>query len=284
MGEVRSPEVGRRRLAMGLRRLRAASGQTIDDVARHLECSSAKVSRMETGVVRVGLSDLRAVLDLYGVQGGRRDELLDLARRSRGRGWWQAFADVVPPGSEIFYGLEDGATAIGQHCAALVPGLLQTESYARALIESMPGVPRHVVERRVELRLRRQRLLVREQPPRLHVVLDEAVLHRRIGGPAVLADQIAHLLAASRLPAVTVQVVTFASGAHPAAGVSFTVFDLGDDGDGRVAFGEQLGSNAFADRPDQVAVHVDALAEAARVAADVERSQELLAAALGELS
>ena len=171
MREVCNPEVGRRRLARDLRGLRTAAGCTIDDVARHLECSAAKVSRMETGSVRVGLSDLRAVLDFFGVDGGRREVLFDLARGSRVRGWWQSFADVVPPSSEIFYGLEDGATAIGQHCTSLVPGLLQTEAYARTLIESVPGASRDVTDCRVELRLRRQRLLARDRPPRLHLSL-----------------------------------------------------------------------------------------------------------------
>lgn len=284
MGEVLSPEVGRRRLAHDLRGLRTSAGRTIDDVARHLECSAAKVSRMETGAVRVGLSDLRAVLEFYDVDAARRDELLDLARRSRTRGWWQAYADVVPPGSEVFYGLEDGATGIAQHCTSLVPGLLQTEAYARALIGSVPGVDPTLVERRVELRLRRQRLLGRSRPPRLHVVLDEAVLHRTIGGVEVLAAQLGHLLALGRRPEVTVQVLPFAVGAHPAAGVSFTVFDLGDDGGGRVAFGEQLGSNGFTDQPEQVARYAEALAEAVRAAADADGSRELLTAAVGGLT
>ena len=282
-GDVRSPEVGRRLLAMDLRRLRASAGHTIDDVARHLECSAAKVSRMETGAVRVSLTDLRAVLDLYDLDAGQRDALLDLARRSRSRGWWQAYADVVPPGSDVFYGLEDGAVAIAQHSTSLVPGLLQTEAYARALVASVPGVADALVDRRVELRMRRQELLTRPRPPRLHVVLDEAVLRRCIGGPAVLGGQLEHLLAVADRPGVTIQVLPFAVGVHPAAGVSFTVFDLADTGAGRVVFVEQLGTNGLTDRPDQVALHTAALAEAARVAADVERSHDLVAAALREL-
>src|SRR3954451_11306426 len=102
--DAASAEAGRRRLAMDLRRLRASTGRTIDDVARHLECSAAKVSRMETGAVKVALTDLRAVLELYGVVGAERDALVALARRSRTRAWWHDFADVVPAGSEIFYG------------------------------------------------------------------------------------------------------------------------------------------------------------------------------------
>src|SRR5438128_12483417 len=107
-----SPTVGRRRLALDLRRRRIAAGATIDDIARHLECSPAKVSRMETGVVGVRLQDMRAVADFYGLPARERDELLGLVRQARARGWWHAFADVVPPGSGTFYGLEDGCATI----------------------------------------------------------------------------------------------------------------------------------------------------------------------------
>jgi transcriptional regulator with XRE-family HTH domain len=278
-----SPEVGRRQLAMDLRRLRASSGRTIDDVARHLECSAAKVSRMETGAVRVGLTDLRAVLELYGVIGAERDALFALARQSRIRGWWHDFADVVPLGSETFYGLEDGAATIGQHSTSLVPGLLQTADYARALVSSVPGVAAAVRQRRVDLRLRRQQLLDRPQPPALRMVLDEAVLHREIGGPAVLAGQLEHLLAVAQRPYLQLQVLPFTAGAHPAAGVSFTLFGFAEPGETPVAFREQLDANSFLDRPEQVAVYSDALADACRVAADPVRSRELLAARLAEL-
>lgn len=283
VGEVGSPETGRRRLATDLRRLRASAGRTIDDVARHLECSAAKVSRMETGAVRVGLSDLRAVLELYGVDGAERDALFALARRSRLRGWWHEFADVVPAGSETFFGLEDGAATIGQHAASLVPGLLQTAEYARALVTSVPGVADAVAERRVQLRLRRRRLLDRPAPPELAVVLDEAVLHRAIGGPAVLAGQLAHLVEMAARPGVCVQVLPFAAGAHPAAGVSFTVFGFADPGDSAVVFREQLDANSFLDEPAAVAGYTAALAAAGRAAADPQRSRELLAARLAEL-
>lgn len=278
------PEVGRRQLAMDLRRLRASSGRTIDDVARHLECSAAKVSRMETGAVRVGLSDLHRVLGLYGVPAVERDALLALARQSRARGWWQDFADVVPPGSATFHGLEDGAATIGQHCASLVPGLLQTPPYARALVGSVPGVPAEVRERRVALRLRRQELLDRPAPPTLSIVLDEAVLHRAIGGRDVLAGQLEHLLAVSRRPSVRLQVLTFAAGAHPAAGVSFTVFGFADAVEAPVVFREQLDANSFLDAPDAVAGYTDALDQAARVAADPDGSRALLEQRLTQLT
>jgi transcriptional regulator with XRE-family HTH domain len=281
--EVGSPEVGRRQLAMDLRRLRAATGRTIDDVARHLECSAAKVSRMETGAVRVGISDLRAVLELYGVIGAERDALVVLARQSRRRGWWREFVDVVPPGSETFYGLEDGAATIGQYSTSLVPGLLQTAEYAEALIGSVSGVPDAVRRRRVDLRLRRQQLLARAQPPTVTMLLDEAVLRREVGGAAVLAGQVAHLLETARRPHVRLQVLPFAAGAHPAAGVNFTLFGFADPSEAPVVFRELLDANSFLDRPDQVAFYTDAFAEASLAAADPHASSALLAARLEEL-
>ena len=281
--DAASAEVGRRLLAMDLRRLRASTGRTIDDVARHLECSAAKVSRMETGAVKVALTDLRAVLELYGVVGAERDALVALARRSRTRAWWHDFADVVPPGSEIFYGLEDVAATIGQHSTSLVPGLLQTADYARALIGTVPEVPDAVGDRRVELRLRRQQLLERPGPPDLHVVLDEAVLRREVGGAEVMTGQLEHLLVLAGQPHVQLQVLPFAAGAHRAVGVSFTVFGFAGPDEAPVAFREQLDANSFLDAPEQVAVYSDALAESSRVAAGPERSRELLSERVAEL-
>jgi transcriptional regulator with XRE-family HTH domain len=277
------PVVGRHLLAADLRRHRLAAGRTIDDVARHLECSPAKVSRMETGAVKVGAQDLRAVLELYDLSDTERDALFALVRESRTRGWWQQFGDVVPPGSARFYGLEDGASTIGQHTASLVPGLMQTRAYARALIGSVRGLPQELVERRVELRMRRQQLLDRARPPRLDVVLDEAVLWRSIGGPAVMAEQLLRLVELAERPSVTVRVLEFSRGAHPAAGVSFTVFGFGEPPAERVVFREQLDANSFLDEPDQVALYTAALDEAGRAAADPDRSHELLSARLAAL-
>lgn len=277
-----NPTVGRRLLAADLRRHRLASGRTIEEVAAHLECSPAKVSRMETGVVKVGPQDLRAVLELFEVDGAERDALFALVRQARARGWWEAYADVVPPGSAQFYGLEDGAELISQHVTSLVPGLLQTEGYARALVGSVPGLDPAVVDRRVELRLRRTRLLERPEPPRLDVLLDEAVLRRAIGGREVFAGQLRHLLEISERSSVSLRVVEFDAPVHPAVGVSFTVFRFAGD-PSEVVFREQLDSNGFLDDPGAVAAYGGSLAAAAAVAADGERSRQLIAARLTEV-
>ncbi|HST63819.1 MAG TPA: Scr1 family TA system antitoxin-like transcriptional regulator, partial [Mycobacteriales bacterium] len=156
-----SPAVGRRRLAQELRRLRSAAGLTITEVAGRLECSAGKISRIETGTVSAQATDVAAMLDLYGVAGSQRATLADLVRAARRRAWWQDYADVVPAGSSRFFGLEDGAARIEQHAGPLVPGLLQTPAYARAIVTAAAEVPPADVERRIALRLRRQELLTR---------------------------------------------------------------------------------------------------------------------------
>lgn len=279
VGDGPGPVAGRRTLAADLRRLRLATGRTIDDVAGHLGCSPAKVSRMETGAVKVGLSDLRVALELYGVADSERAALFDLARSARTRGWWEEFSDVVPQRSATFFGLEDAAVTIESHCTSLVPGLLQTEAYARALIGSPPDVPARVVRRRVALRMRRRVLLDRPAGPHLHVVLDEAVLHRRIGGAAVMDEQLEHLRAVARRPRVRLQVLEFAAGAHTAAGVGFTVFGFADGPP--VVFRELLDANTFLDGAGEVAFYRAAMDEAARRAARPRRSSELVSARIG---
>ena len=279
-----SPLVGRRQLALDLRRMRVTSGRTIEEVARHLECSAAKVSRIETGAVKIGVQDLKAILELYQTDNATRETMLGLVRQAKTRGWWYEFSDVVPPRSAHFYGLEDGASTIRQHCTSLVPGLLQTEAYARALIGSIgDDTPDAVVDRRVELRLRRQQLLRRADPPELDVLLDEAVLHREIGGPGVMAEQLRHVQKWAGSGRVAVRIVEFAAPAHPADGSSFTIFGFADETVRPVVFREQLDSNSFVDEPQQVATYQSALAAAKGAASDRERSNQLITERLREL-
>jgi transcriptional regulator with XRE-family HTH domain len=271
-----SPAVGRRRLAQELRRLRSAAGLTIADVAGRLECSAGKISRIETGTVAAQATDVQAMLDLYGVGGTQRAGLADLVRLSRRRAWWQDFADVVPAGSSRFFGLEDGATGIDQHAGPLVPGLLQTPAYARAVITAAGSVPAGDVERRIELRLRRQQLLSRPQPPRLHVLLDEAALRREVGGPEVLAGQLDRLAVLAATDHVRLQVVPFGAGAYTAMGVAFTVFSFADPADPRVVYLEQLTGNTLLDTGEEVGRYATAFAESADRALAPADSADLL--------
>jgi transcriptional regulator with XRE-family HTH domain len=280
MTDRASPAVGRRKLAGELRRLRSVAGLTIQAVAERLECSAGKVSRIETGAVGVRVQDVRDMLALYRVPAGQRDELLDLVRLSRTREWWQDYLDVVPADSGTLFGLEAGAACIDHNAIGLVPGLLQTEPYARALMTSLSDVPHDVAERRLELRMRRQRLLSQPEPPQLRVLLDESVLHRLVGGAEVMAGQLGRLAEAATLDHVQIQVVPFAAGAYPAAGLAYSIFGFAGPSAPDIVYLEQLTRNTHLDDPSEVAfyrgVFADATARARTPADSIDILRELV--------
>ena len=222
---TRTPTGRRRRLGAELRRLREEAGLTIDRVAEALECSQSKVSRIETGQVSATPRDVRDMLELYRVDDAQREAMVQIAREARQRGWWQKFVDV-PDGVPAYVGLETAATSIDIYMALIVPALLQTPDYARAVIGAVrPDLPGKEINRRVELRVRRrQALLDQEQPPALRVLLDDTVLARPVGGPAVMAAQRRRLLEDATRPAVTIQVLPVSAGAHAGMDGPFTIF------------------------------------------------------------
>ncbi|GAA2719193.1 helix-turn-helix transcriptional regulator [Actinocorallia aurantiaca] len=226
----RSPVMQRRRLAAELHRLRSASGRTLDEVATHLECSPAKISRIENNQVAVRIQDARELLDLYQVDADRREELLRMVREARAKGWWSGYADVLSEGDETLLSLEEEAVAIRVYDNGVITGLLQTEEYARSYFGTWTDLPLEVVDRRVALTMERQRILHRPEPPRLTVVLDEAVLRRPVGSPEVMRAQLGRLLEAAAHPAVTVRVLPFSAGPHQAMGFPFRIYEFsGDD-------------------------------------------------------
>jgi transcriptional regulator with XRE-family HTH domain len=222
---ARTPTRRRPRLGAELRRLREAAGLTIDQVAEALECSQSKVSRIETGQVSATPRDVRDMLGLYRVDEAQREAMVQIAREARQRGWWQRFVDV-PDGVPAYVGLEAAATSIDVYMALIVPALLQTPAYARAIIGAVrPDLPAEEIGRRVELRMERQaRLDHRDDPPRLRVLLDEPVLHRPVGGPEVMGGQLERLRQAADRPNVTLQVLPLGAGAHAGMDGPFTIF------------------------------------------------------------
>ena len=238
---VLSPTVRRRRLALELRRLREAARLTCEEVAEHLECSASKISRVETGRVSVSPRDVRDMLELYGVPESQRESLVQLARDSRQKGWWHAYSDTIQPQFAAYIGLESAASEIRNYEVSLIPALLQTEDYARAAISAdlVSGRPEDV-DRMVEFRMARQPALTRDDPPKLWAVLDEAALHRRVGGAGLMRMQLEHLLEVSRLPSVALQVIPFAGGAHPAMGRPFIVLVFPERIDPDVVYLEEL--------------------------------------------
>ncbi len=246
MASEHSPTVRRRRLALELRRLREAARLTCEEVADHLECSASKISRVETGRVSVSPRDVRDMLELYGVPDEQRESLVQLARDSRQKGWWHAFSDTMQPQLATYVGLESAASEIRIYEVSLIPGLLQTEDYARAVIRAgMMNSPSEDVERKVALRMARQPAVTRDDPPKIWAVLDEAALRRRVGGAGLMRLQLDHLLAQAALPNVAVQVIPFGGGAHPAMGRPFIILVFPERVDTDVVYLEDLTSALY---------------------------------------
>ncbi len=213
MPTSRSPTVRRRRLAAELRRLREQSGKTAEATAEVLGWSKAKVSRYE--LARSGLkpSEVEKLLDVYGVHGEQRKRLLTLAEEATQKGWWEAYADVWDEEQLAYIGLEAEATSVWQWHVNVVSGLLQTEQYARDIFAGygeMTMLAPSVIERRVETRLLRQRVLTRDQPLELMAVLDESVLRRQRGDRTLMYEQLQHLAETSKLPNVTLRILPLA--------------------------------------------------------------------------
>jgi transcriptional regulator with XRE-family HTH domain len=247
MGTGCSPTVRRRRLALELRRLREAARLTCEEVADHLECSASKISRVETGRVSASPRDVRDMLDLYGAPAVQRESLVQLARDSRQKGWWHAFSDTMHPQFATYVGLESAACQIRIYEVSLIPELLQTEDYARAVIRSgMMSRPGEDAERQVALRMARQPAITRDDdPPQVWAVLDEAVLRRQVGGPGVMQRQLEHLLAQAALPNVAIQVIPFGGGALPAMGRPFVILVFPERVDTDVVYLEDLTSALY---------------------------------------
>ncbi|HEV2778586.1 MAG TPA: helix-turn-helix transcriptional regulator [Actinophytocola sp.] len=250
MARGNSPTVRRRRLASELRRLREAAGLTIDEVGDKLECSASKISRIETGHVGVTPRDVRDMLELYPVDEDQREALVQLAREARKKGWWHAYNEVF---TGAFVGLESDAAFLHAHQALLVPGLLQTEDYMRAVMKAIrPDHREEEIERKVAARLTRQKLLTDAQPPEYWAIIDEAVLRRVVGGPEVMRGQLRRLIEVGSLPHVTLQVVPFGAGAHAGMEGPFMILGFPEPADPDVVYVENTISGSYLEEPSDV--------------------------------
>lgn len=224
MPASKPPSARGRQLAAELRRLREAAVLTGDEVATRLRWSASKVSRIETGRSAVSAGDLRLLLDLYEVTGSLRDRLTELGRTAAQRGWWDAFGDILGSGYSTFLALEDDAESERFYAQMIMPGILQTEQYAEEIMRTgLSAMPPREIARRVQARTTRQKLLTRNDPLELSVVLDESALRRHVGGADVMVGQLSHLTEMAELPNITLQVLPFATGAHIAMEGSFVV-------------------------------------------------------------
>ncbi|RAY15008.1 transcriptional regulator [Actinomadura craniellae] len=208
-----------------LLRLREGTGISMEEIAKRLDWSKAKVSRIETGRTRVTPSDVRLLLDEYGVAGEHeRQVLIDLARAARKPGWWHNYPDVV---ASPYVSFEAEASGLRMYQTQLVTGLLQTGGYLRALLTSVrPALPPNEIDRRVEARTARQQHFLESESPHLWAILDETVLRRPVGGRDVMLEQLERLKEAARLPNVTLQILPFSAGSHAAMGVPFVIMDF----------------------------------------------------------
>src|ERR1039457_5057161 len=257
MAAEHSPTVRRRRLALELRRLREAAHLTCEEVAEHLECSTSKVSRIETGRVSVSPRDVRDMLDLYGVSAQEGASLVQLVRDSRQKGWWHAYSDAIEPRFATYIGLESAASEIRIYEVTLIPALLQTEEYARTVITAGTGGggvggDHDGVQRNVALLMARQPPLTSNDPPRLWAVLDEAALRRTVGGAGLMRLQLEHLLDLARLSNVAIQVIPFGAGAHPAMGRPYVVLVFPERIDPDVVYLEDLTRAMYLEDVDEV--------------------------------
>lgn len=253
MADRRSPSVRARQLAAELRRLRDAATLTGEEAAGQLGWSPSKISRIETGQTAPGATDLRRLLDLYEVSGTQRGRLEQLGLSAGQRGWWDAYADTLGPEYTALIALEAEAESVRWYSPMLVPGLLQTERYAREVIRSgLLIAPPGEVERRVQVKMTRQRVLTGSSPLQLSVVLDEAAILRTVGGADVMREQMAHLAQMAAQPTVTVQVLPLTAGAHPATTGEFTILGFPDLIAPDVVYLENMTSDLYVEREAEV--------------------------------
>jgi transcriptional regulator with XRE-family HTH domain len=247
------PTVLRMLVGAQLRRFREADGITREDAGYAIRASQSKMSRLELGRISFKQRDVADLLTLYGVTDETdRTAVLTMAEQANLPGWWQPYGDAVPAWFEPYLGLEQAAHVIRSYEVQFIPGLLQTEDYARAIIQLGPGRSDEEIERRVELRMRRRQLLHRPHPPKLWVVVDEAALRRPYGSAAAMRAQLRYLIEIAELPHVTVQVMPFSAGGHAAAGGPITILRLSERDLPDVVYLEQLTTALYPDKPAEI--------------------------------
>ncbi|WLQ32453.1 helix-turn-helix transcriptional regulator [Streptomyces castrisilvae] len=276
------PAVRRRKLGEELRSLRHASGLTSREAAGLLGWHQSKVSRIETGVSGVRPEDVQRLLDAYGMQDPKLREVLGALAGSAGgggAGWWHAYRGLIPPQYRDFISLESQARTARTLETSVVPGLLQTADYARAVTRaSLDGLPTGQVDSLVEVRLTRQGVLRSDPPLRLSAVLDEAVLRREVGGRRVMREQLRHLARVSQLPHVRLQILPFSVGGYVSLTSPFVIFSFPTASDLDVVVLDHLTSSLYLERKEDLAAYSSAFRTLQTHALSPEHSLDLIAA------
>lgn len=284
-----SPTMLRRRLGVQLRRFRQEAELTCAQVAAQLRAaqtgtnwSDTKISRVETGRLSVHPGDIEELLRFYGVTGDHHDAIMTIARRARQRGWWHVHGGALPEWFTVFIDIETEASIVRTYQADMVPGLLQTHEYARALLATDPGRTEAELARRVTARLDRQELL--ERGPRYLVVLDESAIRRVIGGRAVMRAQLAHLAAMTARPHIAIHILPFEAGEFVGVGLgSFTMLEFADVADTTVVFLENLTGALYLEKTSEIQAYSAAFDQMCAVALSRHESAELIAKLAQEL-
>jgi transcriptional regulator with XRE-family HTH domain len=275
-----------RRLILGtqLRRLRERAGISRNEAAYSIRGSESKLSRMESGRVGFKERDVKDLLTLYGVQDlEERAKIIELVAQSNVQGWWHAFSDLMPKWFEDYLGLEESAAQIKAYELQFVPGLLQTEDYALAIASrGRPENANRDTERKVHLRMQRQKVLLGRNAPKLWVVIDESVLYRRLGGPRVLRSQIDHLLEMTTLPNISLQVVPYQTSGYGAEG-PFTLLRFGEAELSDIVYVEHLAGALYLEKPEEIEIYSRALDRLAVEAETPAKTRQMLQKAREEI-
>lgn len=282
---VGGPTVLRILLGAHLRRLRERANISREDAGYHIRASGSKISRMELGRVSFKERDVSDLLAFYGVaDGDERDSLIQLTREANATPWWQKYQDATPDWFNLYVGLEEAAQLIRVYEVQFVPGLLQTEDYARAVvIQGAPGLEPEEVERRVALRLGRQKLLAKDSPPRLWAIVDEAALRRPMGGKDVLAGQIQRLMDLVSESNITLQVMPFKYGGHAAEGGAFSIMRFPEADLPDMVYVEYLSGALYIEKPEEVERYAAVMERLSVAGTSPERTREILAGLLKEI-
>ncbi|MFB8755541.1 helix-turn-helix domain-containing protein [Streptomyces nigra] len=274
-----APTVGQVVLGKRLQELREAAGLGRDEAARFLRVAAATVRRMETAEVALKIPYVQVLLETYGVPEDEAAAFLSLAEEANEPGWWQRFHDVLPDWFSLYVSLEGAARIIRSYEPHFVPGLLQTEAYARDVMTNGTIAQKgpEAIERHVSLRMERQRLLERPDPPHLWVIMDETVLQRPVGDTSeVMRDQVDKLLEFAERDRVTLQIAEFASGPHPGTYAPFSLFRFAEPELPDMVTTEYLSGALYLDSREEVATHLEVLDHMSTVAASAERTKKLL--------
>ena len=276
-GKRQTPTVRLRRLAAELRSLRAASGLTREEVVERTGINSVTMYRIEHARVRPQTRTLRTLLDLYGMERDQQSELVELLRDARERGWLHPYQSELPEQYMTFIGFEGEAESAWDYESLFIPGLLQTEDYARAVITGvLPFASRDEVERRVEVRMERQQVLRADSPLQLWGIVDEAALRRQVGGPAIMRAQFRHLMEASESPNVIFQLIPFDAGAHAGMPGSFIVLQFADEAIPDVIYIDSMAGDLFLEAESDVRRYKLVFEHLRAVSASPDASRSLL--------